>query len=63
MLLETLAPKAAIICVPHRHVSARHHTEAEVIVDRRKLFAITVVERFERRALEPIERGAQKFIE
>jgi hypothetical protein len=46
VLLETVAPRAAIVCVPHNHILAPHAVEAEVIVDRRKLGTVRVLERF-----------------
>jgi hypothetical protein len=45
VVLRTLAPAEAIICAPHIRGACRP-AEAEYIVDRRKLSAVTVVDRF-----------------
>jgi hypothetical protein len=58
VLLETVAPKDAIVCVPHLQVEEAHQIEAEYIVDRRRLRAVGVLNRLPRR--EPSEMVTRK---
>lgn len=44
-LLETFAPRDAIICVPQDHNKEFHAGEAEYIVDRRRLDEVRVIKR------------------
>jgi hypothetical protein len=46
VLLETLAPPDAIICVPHDHIDDVHSGEAEYLVGRRRLSLVKVVKRW-----------------
>jgi hypothetical protein len=52
VLLQTDAPTAAIICAPRFHTRQINYGEFEYLVDRRKLTAVTVVERFAQRPVQ-----------
>jgi hypothetical protein len=57
VLLETLAPAEAIICVPHLHDDT--FEEAEYLVDRRRLSSVKILARFaEDHSPPPTERPA-----
>jgi hypothetical protein len=59
VLLRTVAPPDAIICAPHV-LGARRPTEAEYIVDRRRLSGgVTVLERFSERPLNAMASRTQ----
>ena len=46
ILLETIAPMEAIVCVPDDHVDEVHDGEAEYLVDRRRLGNVAVMKRY-----------------
>ncbi|QAU44197.1 hypothetical protein [Bradyrhizobium guangzhouense] len=46
VVLETLAPSTAIICVPHDHIEHAYAGEVEYLVDRRRLGDVNLVKRY-----------------